>query len=60
MLINSNDYFQVLESVKTAIQNAQYKAVLGVNREQIHLFWCIGKVKTAVTVADSSRISPVI
>ncbi len=44
MLINSNDYFQVLESVKTAIQNAQYKAVLGVNREQIHLFWCIGKV----------------
>lgn len=43
MLINDNDYFQVLESVKAAIQNAQYKAVLGVNREQIHLFWSIGK-----------------
>lgn len=44
MLINNNDYFEVLESVKAAIQKAQYKAVLGVNREQIHLFWNIGKV----------------
>ncbi|GHU69417.1 hypothetical protein FACS1894184_13440 [Clostridia bacterium] len=44
MLINNNGYFQVLESVKAAINNAQYKAVLGVNREQILLFWNIGKV----------------
>jgi len=44
MLINSNDYFQALESIKTAIHNAQYRAVLGVNREQILLFWHIGKV----------------
>jgi len=44
MLFNSNDYFQALESIKTAIHNAQYRAVLGVNREQILLFWHIGKV----------------
>lgn len=44
MLINSNEYFHILENVKTAIQSAQYRAVLGVNREQILLFWNIGKV----------------
>ena len=44
MLINNDNYFQVLESVKARIQEAQYRAVLGVNREQILLFWNIGKV----------------
>ena len=44
MLINNDDYFQVLERIKAQIQNAQYRAVLGVNREQIGLFWNIGKV----------------
>lgn len=44
MLINNNDYFQVLERVKAAIKDAQYRAVLGANREQIILFWNIGKV----------------
>lgn len=44
MLINNDDYFQVLERIKAQIQNAQYRAVLGVNREQIALFWNIGKV----------------
>lgn len=44
MLINNDNYFKVLESVKSQIQNAQYRAVLGLNREQIRLFWNIGKV----------------
>ena len=44
MLINNNDYFQVLESIKAQIQGAQYRAVLGANREQILLFWNIGKI----------------
>ena len=44
MLINNANYFEVLESVKAQIQDAQYRAVLGVNREQIVLFWNIGKV----------------
>ena len=44
MLINSDSYFQTLEDIKARIHNAQYKAVLGVNREQIELFWNIGKL----------------
>ena len=44
MLINDSSYFQALEDVKTRIISAQHKAVLGVNREQIELFWHIGKV----------------
>lgn len=44
MLMNNNSYFQVLESIKAQIKNAQYKAILGVNREQIMLFWSIGKI----------------
>ena len=44
MLINNSDYFQALERIKTQIQNAQYRAVLGVNREQIMLFWNIGRI----------------
>jgi predicted nuclease of restriction endonuclease-like (RecB) superfamily len=44
MLINNEDYFQALESIKGQIQNTQYRAVLGVNHQQITLFWNIGKV----------------
>jgi predicted nuclease of restriction endonuclease-like (RecB) superfamily len=50
MLINNNDYFKVLENVKTEIRKAQYKAVLGANREQILLYWNIGKV-----IIDNTR-----
>ena len=44
VLINNNEYFQVLERVKEQILSAQYRAVLGVNREQILLYWNIGRV----------------
>jgi len=44
VLINDNDYFQILERVKEQIHNAQYRAVLGANREQILLYWNIGRV----------------
>jgi predicted nuclease of restriction endonuclease-like (RecB) superfamily len=50
VLINNNGYFQVLENIKTQIKNAQYRAVLGVNREQILLFWNIGK-----TIIENSK-----
>jgi predicted nuclease of restriction endonuclease-like (RecB) superfamily len=49
VLINSNDYFETLENIKTAIREAQYSAVLGANREQITLYWNIGKVIIANT-----------
>jgi len=41
MLINNNEYFAVLEDIKTRIKTAQYKAALGANREQIILYWNI-------------------
>ena len=44
MLINNDSYFQALEDIKARIHDAQYKAILGVNREQIVLYWNIGKV----------------
>ena len=44
MLINNDNYFQVLENIKDQIKKAQYRAVLGMNREQICLFWNIGKI----------------
>ena len=43
MLINNNEYFEILNNIKKQILNAQYRAVLGVNQEQIILFWNIGK-----------------
>jgi predicted nuclease of restriction endonuclease-like (RecB) superfamily len=44
MLMNNNDYFEVLNQIKGQIKAAQYQAVLGVNREQIMLFWNIGSI----------------
>jgi predicted nuclease of restriction endonuclease-like (RecB) superfamily len=44
MLINGDEYFQVLESIKSQIYNARYRAVLGANREQILLYWNIGRI----------------
>ena len=44
MLINNDHYFDVLESIKEKIKNAEYRAVLGMNREQIFLFWNIGRI----------------
>ncbi|MDR0381150.1 MAG: PDDEXK nuclease domain-containing protein [Oscillospiraceae bacterium] len=44
MLINNNEYFEILESIKSQIYAAQYKAVLGANVEMLTLYWNIGKV----------------
>jgi len=44
MLMNSNEYFEILEDIKMRIKTAQYKAALGMNREQILLYWNVGKV----------------
>jgi len=42
--MNNSEYFEILENIKVRIKAAQYKAVLGVNREQIFLYWSIGKI----------------
>jgi len=44
MLINSNEYFAILDGIKTRIKEAQYKAVLGANRELMELYWSIGQI----------------
>ena len=44
MLINNKEYFDVLNEIKARIKAAQYRAVLGVNSEQILLYWNIGKI----------------
>ncbi|GHV86346.1 hypothetical protein AGMMS50230_19540 [Spirochaetia bacterium] len=44
MLINDDNYFQIVENIKAQIKEAQHKAVLGLNREQIILYWNIGKI----------------
>jgi hypothetical protein len=38
MLINDNEYLKTLLDIKTSIRETQYKAILGVNREQIILY----------------------
>jgi len=44
MLINDNAYMNTLAGIKAAIREAQYRAVLGANREQILLYWKIGRI----------------
>jgi len=44
MLINNSEYFTILEDIKTRIKTAQYKAVLGANKELMELYWSIGQI----------------
>ena len=49
MVINSKEYFSVLEDIKARIKTAQYRAVLGANKELIELYWNIGQIILANT-----------
>lgn len=44
MLINNNEYLNIIESVKSEIKNAQYKAAVSVNKELVMLYYNIGKI----------------
>lgn len=44
MLMNGNEYLSVIQSIKSEIKSAQYKAALSVNRELIMLYYNIGKI----------------
>ena len=44
MLLNSNKYYEIVSNIKIQITAAQYKAVLGANRELIILYWNIGNI----------------
>ena len=49
MLLNTNEYFETLNDIKAQIKISQYRAVLGVNKEMINLYWTIGKIIIANT-----------
>jgi predicted nuclease of restriction endonuclease-like (RecB) superfamily len=49
MLINNNEYFEILEDIKKRIKTAQYKAILGANKEMMELYWNIGQIIIANT-----------
>ena len=44
MLLNNNEYLKIMESIKSEIKSAQYKAAVSVNRELIMLYYNIGCV----------------
>ena len=44
MLINSNEYLEIVKSIRDEIKVAQYKAAVSVNRELIMLYYNIGRV----------------
>jgi len=44
MLINNNEYFEILNNIKERIRTAQYKAVIGANKKLMELYWNIGKI----------------
>ena len=56
MLINNSEYFDVLEDIKNRIKTAQYKAVLGANKELVELYWNIGKIILANTKYGSKFV----
>ena len=44
MLMNSNEYLNIVESIKQEIRTAQYRATISVNRELLVLYHSIGEV----------------
>ena len=44
MLMNSNEYLNIVESIKQEIRTAQYRATVSINRELLVLYHSIGEV----------------
>ena len=44
MLINNNEYLDIVESIKLEIKSAQYKAAVSVKKELIMLYYNIGRI----------------
>ena len=42
MLMNNNEYFEILDLIKTQIRKAQYQAAVSSNFELITLYWNTG------------------
>lgn len=44
MLMNTNEYLEIVDNIKSNIRSAQYKAAVAANKELIMLYWNIGKI----------------
>ncbi|MDR0604256.1 MAG: DUF1016 N-terminal domain-containing protein, partial [Bacteroidales bacterium] len=42
MLLNNKEYLSIVDSIKSQIKTAQYKAVMSVNSELLLLYWNVG------------------
>ena len=47
MLMNTNEYLDIVNTIKNNIRSAQYKVSVSANRELILLYWNIGNVINA-------------
>ena len=47
MLMNSNEYLNIVESIKQEIRTAQYRATVSVNRELLVLYHSIARSSTS-------------
>lgn len=47
MLMNTNEYLEIVNDIKSNIRSAQYKAAAAANKELIMLYWNIGKIINA-------------
>lgn len=52
MLINNNEYLDIVETIKLEIKSAQYKAAVSVNRELIMLYYNIGKIIMSIRLGE--------
>lgn len=44
MLMNNNEYLNIVETIKLEIKSAQYKAAVSINKELIMLYYNIGRI----------------
>ena len=56
MLMNSNEYLNIVESIKQEIRTAQYRATVQVNGELLRLYHAIGTVINAHKVWGSKFV----
>jgi predicted nuclease of restriction endonuclease-like (RecB) superfamily len=47
MLLNNKEYLSIVDSIKSQIKTAQYKAVMSVNSELLLLYWNVGSTINA-------------
>ncbi len=54
MLMNSNEYLSIVESIKKEIRTAQYRATIRVNRELLMLYHSIGDIINLLVTSSTN------